>query len=59
MEQFRFEETKIPGVVVIYPNVHGDERGYFWKPTSRVSSKKQASPGHSFRIMKALLPKAC
>ena len=29
MEQFRFEETKIPGVVVIYPNVHGDERGYF------------------------------
>ena len=29
MEQFRFEETKIPGVVVIYPNLHGDERGYF------------------------------
>ena len=29
MEQFRFETTEIPGVIIIYPNVHGDARGYF------------------------------
>ena len=26
---FTFEKTKIPGVVVIQPQVHGDSRGYF------------------------------
>lgn len=29
MEQFTFRDTEIPGVVEIFPNVHGDERGYF------------------------------
>lgn len=29
MEQFRFENTDLPGVIIIYPNVHGDSRGYF------------------------------
>ena len=26
---FEFKTTKIPGVVIIQPQVHGDERGYF------------------------------
>ena len=26
---FTFEKTKIPGVVIIQPQVHGDSRGYF------------------------------
>lgn len=29
MERFTFEETDIPGVIVIIPNVHLDERGFF------------------------------
>ena len=29
MEQFRFENTSIPGVIVITPHIFGDERGYF------------------------------
>ena len=29
MEQFKFIETEIPGVIEIYPTVHGDARGYF------------------------------
>ena len=29
MEQFTFTDTKIPGVVIIQPTVHGDDRGYF------------------------------
>ena len=29
MEQFVFEKTAIDGVLVITPNVHGDDRGYF------------------------------
>ncbi len=29
MEQFQFLDTEIPGVKVIEPNVHGDDRGYF------------------------------
>ena len=26
---FQFEQTKIPGVVIIQPQVFGDSRGYF------------------------------
>ena len=29
MGQFRFEKTDLPGVVVIWPQVFGDARGYF------------------------------
>ncbi|MBR3127615.1 MAG: dTDP-4-dehydrorhamnose 3,5-epimerase [Solobacterium sp.] len=29
MKQFEFIETRLPGVIEIYPTVHGDSRGYF------------------------------
>jgi dTDP-4-dehydrorhamnose 3,5-epimerase len=31
MAQFEFKETKIKGVWEIQPNVHGDDRGYFFE----------------------------
>lgn len=38
MPQFNFEKTDIDGVLIITPTVHGDDRGYFMKPTRRTYS---------------------
>jgi len=40
MIQFKFENTNIPGVIVITPNIHGDERGYFMETYEKEAYKK-------------------
>ena len=40
MGKFRFEKTSIDGVVVVEPEVFGDERGYFMETYSEAEFKK-------------------
>ena len=49
---FKFEETKIPGVIVIQPQVRGDSRGYFME-TFKKSDYAEAEIDKEFV---ALLP---
>ena len=44
---FKFEETKIPGVIVIQPQVRGDSRGYF-KETYKKNVFAEAGIDHEF-----------
>jgi dTDP-4-dehydrorhamnose 3,5-epimerase len=47
MEQFVFEKTAIDGVLVITPNVHGDDRGYFME-TYNENDMKEAGLDYVF-----------
>ena len=40
MGKFTFTQTEIPGVVVIEPQVFGDDRGYFMRSEERRVGKE-------------------
>ena len=59
MGKFTFTQTEIPGVVVIEPQVFGDDRGYFMETIRRTSSRQPASTRNSCRTTRAAPPAVC
>ena len=58
MGKFTFTQTEIPGVVIIEPEVFGDDRGYFWRPTRRPILPPQAFRPSLSRTTRAAPPGA-
>ena len=59
MGKFIFTQTEIPGVVVIEPQVFGDDRGYFMETYQKDQFAVLASTRNSCRTTRAALPGAC
>ena len=56
MGKFTFTQTEIPGVVVIEPQVFGDDRGYFMETYQKDQFAEAGSTRNSCRTTRAAPP---
>ena len=59
MGKFTFTQTEIPGVVVIEPQVFGDDRGYFMETYQKDQFAEAGIDKEFVRTTRAAPPAAC